>query len=59
MAAAGSVSEMTTKDIKKQIIEQIIEQIKSFIRLNCDKKTEGLIHYLCEFEKTHVQLMPI
>jgi len=49
MAAAGSVPYMTTKDIKKQIIKQI----KSFIKLNCDQKTEGLIHYLCEFKKTY------
>ena len=35
----------------KNEMDIIREQIQSFITLNCVEKTEGLMHYLCEFEK--------
>lgn len=38
---------------EEKIKAQIKEEIKSFITLNCEKKTEGLSQYLCEFGKTH------
>jgi len=56
MAAAGGVpvtGRMPVEDmpISAQDREKIKDEIESFIKLNCDKKSEGLSHYLCEFDK--------
>ena len=54
--AYGDISNMpmTTPTSKEEKIkDQIKEEIKSFITFNCEKKTEGLSQYLCEFDKTH------
>ena len=59
MAAAGGVpvtGRMSVEDIpisaqdREKIKEKIKDEIESFIKSNCDKKSEGLSHYLCEFD---------
>ena len=55
MAAAGGVpvtGRMPVEDmpISAQDREKIKDEIESFIKSNCDKKSEGLSHYLCEFD---------
>ena len=57
MAAAGGVpvtGRMSVEEdipISAQDREKIKDEIESFIKSNCDKKSEGLSHYLCEFDK--------
>lgn len=42
------------KEQEKEKEKDMIKiKIQKFIKENCEKKTEGLSHYLCEFDKTH------
>jgi hypothetical protein len=54
MAGNQEVQPEKKKEQEKEKEKDMIkEEIQKFIIKNCDKKSEGLNHYLCEFDKTH------
>jgi serine/threonine protein kinase len=54
MAGNPEVQPEKKKEKEKEKEKDMIKiKIQEFIKENCDKKSEGLNHYLCEFDKTH------